>query len=276
MKKWNYSVSSADMAPRTAPLLLLGTPEENIKKAAQLGYDAIEVHTREDADWNIDAIKETMKQYNIGISAIVTGRLNTEGRCDLISDEPYITDACVKGMKQYIELASALDTDLILGWARGNVPAGGNREKYMSRLAKNLKTLDNYAGKFETKIMIEVINRYEINTFTTADELMTFLETYDLQNCYAHLDAFHMGIDERSPYEAIRRCKGRLGYFHLADNSRKYPGSGQFDFKKILETLEETGYHGYLSVECLPWPDPMRAAENALTFMKEIQEIKHK
>lgn len=274
MKKWNYSVSSADMAPATAPLLLLGTPEENMKKAAELGYDAIEIHTREDADWNIETIKAAMDQYQVSISAIVTGRLNTEGKCDLISDVPYITGACITGMMQYIDLAAKLNTNLILGWARGNIPAGGDRKKYMDRLAKNLKVLDAYAGQKNVRIMIEVINRYEINTFTTADELMTFLETYELPNCYAHLDTFHMGIDECSPYEAIRRCKGRLGYFHLADNSRKYPGSGQFNFSEILKTLDEISYHGYLSIECLPLPDNMQAAEKALLFMKETERSK--
>lgn len=274
MKKWNYSVSSADMAPTTAPLLLLGTPEENIKKAAELGYDAIEIHTREDADLDIVSIRKAMKSYDISISALVTGRLNTEGKCDLISDVPYIADACINGMLQYIDLAAQLETDIIIGWAKGNVPPGGNREKYMARLARNLKTIDNHAGRCGVKVMIEIINRYEVNIFTKADELMTFFEKHCLPNCYAHLDAFHMGIDECDPYEAIRRCRGRLGYFHLADNSRMYPGSGQFDFGRMLETLEEIGYDGYLSVECLPLPDGMEAAKRALDYMKKTERSK--
>lgn len=271
MKNWKYAVSGADMAPETAPLLMLGTPEENLIKAAGLGYDAVEIHTREDVEPDIEAIKNIMKTHNISVSAVVTGRLNTEGKCDLISDEPYITEACINGMYKYIDLASQLNADIILGWARGNIPAGGDRDKYMSRLAKNLKTIDRYAGTKNVRIMIEVINRYEINTFNTAEELMSFLETHNLPNCYAHLDAFHMGIDECNPYEAIERCGGRLGYFHLADNSRKYPGSGQFDFGKILKKLEQTGYDGYLSVECLPWPDHMEAARKALQYMKETE-----
>ena len=271
MKIWKYSVSSADAAPVTAPLLLLGSAEENLIKAGEIGYDAIEIHTREDDAPDPDMLRQAMRTSGVGISAIVTGRLNTEGRCDLISDEPYITDSCIRGMKKYIDLAAELGTDIILGWARGKVPAGADRKKYMSRLARNLKVLDEYAGERGVRIMIEVINRYEINTFNTAEELMSFLEANDLPNCCAHLDTFHMGIDEEDPIEAIRRCGGRLGYFHLADNSRKYPGTGQFRFGEILDALEETGYDGYLSVECLPWPDHRSAAEKALQYMKEIE-----
>ena len=271
MRQWNYSVSSADSAPATAPLLLMGSPEANLETASKLGYRAIEIHTREDEMQDISSVREAMERCGVAISAIVTGRLNTEGGCDLMSDKPYVTEACINGLMKYIDLAEMMSTDIILGWARGKVPAGGDRAKYMSRLARNLKTLDRYAGDKGVRIMIEVINRYEINTFNTADELMGFLEEYDLPNCFAHLDAFHMGIDEVDPYEAIRRCGKRLGYFHLADNSRKYPGSGQFDFAKLLETLEDTDYEGYLSVECLPWPDHIQAAERALQFMRETE-----
>ena len=271
MKTWKYSVSSADAAPVTAPLLLIGTSKDNLKIAGGIGYDAIEIHTRENELTEIEEVRQVMKENQVGISAIVTGRLNTEGHCDLISDEPYITDSCIRGMKQYIDLAGELGTDILLGWARGKVPPGGNRAKYMNRLASNLKILDEYAGSRQVRIMIEVINRYEINTFNTAEELMDFLGRYDLPNCYAHLDTFHMGIEEENPYEAIRRCGSRLGYFHLADNSRKYPGTGTIDFKSMLNVLEEIDYDGFLSVECLPWPDHREAAEKALAYMKETE-----
>ena len=79
-----------------------------------------------------------------------------------------------------------------------------------------------------------------------------------------------MGIDECDPVEAIRLCRGKLGYFHLADNSRRYPGSGQFDFSRILDALDEIDYDGYLSVECLPYPNGEAAAEKAILFLKDL------
>ena len=128
MKTWKHSVSSADTAPSTAPLLLLGTVENNLRTARQMGYDAIEIHTREDEDLDIDSIRRTMQESGMKISAIVTGRLNTEGRCDLMSDEPYIARICIECMKRYVDLAAELDTDLILGWVRGRIPAGTESE----------------------------------------------------------------------------------------------------------------------------------------------------
>lgn len=268
MENRKFAISSADEAPATAPILLQGSVEHNLRMAAQLGYDAIEIHTREDAELDYEAIRNATDCYGASVAAVVTGRLNTEGKCSLMADEPYIVSATMDGMRRYIDMAQRLDADLVIGWVKGNIPQGGRREKYMFRLAKNLQILNDYGKERGVRLNIEVINRYEVNVFTTADELMTFLETYQLDNCYAHLDTFHMGVDECDPVAAIRRCGDRLGYFHLADNSRRYPGSGQFDFKKILKALDEIDYRGYLSVECFPYPSAEIAASRAITHLK--------
>ena len=272
MKTWKMALSSADEAPSTAPILLQGSVEHNLQMAAQLGYDAIEIHTREDAELDYHAIQKACTCFGTQIAAVVTGRLNTEGKCSLMADEPYIVSAAMDGMRKYIDMAQKLKADLVVGWVKGNIPQGQNREKYMSRLAKNLQILNDYGKERSVKLNIEVINRYEVNVFTTADEIMTFLETYPLDNCYAHLDTFHMGIDECDPVAAIHRCKGKLGYFHLADNSRRYPGSGQFDFGKILQALDDIEYDGYLSVECLPYPNGELAATRAITHLKTVMQ----
>ena len=270
MKQWKFAVSSADEAPATAPILLQGTVEENLEKAAKLGYDAIEVHTREDVELDYDAICAAYQSTGARVSMVITGRLNTEGMCSLVADEPYIVSATMDGMRQYIDMAQKLGAGIVIGWVKGNVPKGGKREKYLDRLAKNLRILAAYGAERNVKLNLEVINRYEVNIFTTARETVDFLETYQLDNCYVHLDTFHMGIDECDPVEAIRISKGRLGYFHLADNSRRYPGSGQFEFSRILGSLLEIGYGGYLSVECLPWPSGEEAAAAALRYLKPL------
>ncbi len=80
-----------------------------------------------------------------------------------------------------------------------------------------------------------------------------------------------MNMEEFDSCAAIRRCGKRLGYFHAADNSRRYPGSGQLDFPKILHTLEEVGYGGYITVECLPEPDRATAARKAIEHLRQCE-----
>ena len=147
MKDWKFALSSADEAPLTAPILLRGELRENLIKASEIGYHALEVHTRETALWDYPVIEKVMQECNIKISAIVTGRLNTEGKVNLIDDVPYITQSAVAGMKQYIDMAERFKTDIVVGWIKGNIPAGGNEKKYLDRLAYHLQILNDYAGK---------------------------------------------------------------------------------------------------------------------------------
>jgi len=271
MKDWKYAVSSAEDAPSTAPILFCGDICTNMQAAGKLGYSAIEVHIRETADIDYDAIAKTQMESGTKVGMIITGRLNTEGKVNLMDDIPYITDAAIEGMKKYIDIASKLHADIVVGWIKGNIPAGGIRAKYLNRLAHNLKILAEYAMDKNVKINLEVINRYEVNVFTTCREIVDFLDAYDLNNCYIHLDTFHMNIDETNPVEAIQLAGSRLGYFHLADNSRRYPGSGQLDFVKLIKTLEDIGYDGYLSVECLPYPSGEEAARRAIKYLKSLK-----
>ena len=269
MKNWQFALSSADEAVLSAPILLRGELRDNLIQAAQLGYQALEVHTRETVPWDYSAIEKVMLECNMRISAIVTGRLNTEGQVNLIDDIPYITQSALIGMKQYIEMAERFKTDIVVGWVKGRIPANGNEKKYLDRLAYHLRILNDYAGERNVRLFLEVINRYETNLFNTAQATMEYIEVNNLENCFVHLDTFHMGIEETNPVEAIKLCGKKLGYMHFADNTRGYPGSGGFDFRKIIQALDTIGYGGYLSVECLPKPDGITAAQYALKHLME-------
>jgi sugar phosphate isomerase/epimerase len=272
MKHFRYALSSAPYAPETAPILLKGDICSNLKKAKELGYDAIEIHLRENDPIDLLSIQHTMQQTGVRISMIMTGRLFTEGNCSLLDDSPCTMQAAIEGTRQYIDLAASLGADIVIGWLTGNIPqAALCRRKYFNRLAANLKLLSVYAQDKNVRINIEVINRYEVNAFTTAKSLMDFIQDYHLENIYIHLDSFHMNLDECSFREAILSVKNKLGYFHLADNTRFYPGSGMIDFKEILKLLRSVNYEGYLSVECFPKPTGEEAAKLAIQYMKSIE-----
>ena len=270
MRNWKLAISSADSAPATSPILLQGTVCDNLEKAASLGYDAIEVHMRETEPIDIDIISEKMKKHNVRIAMVLTGRLNTEAHLSLMDDDENIIRQAIEGLKRYIDIARQLDAGIVIGWAKGTIPPGEKRELYMDRLANHLRTISGYGLKRNVPINLEVINRYETNVFNTALETVGFLQKYSLKNCFVHLDTFHMNIEEKDMYDAIRCCKGRLGYFHVADNDRNFVGHGELNFERIFSTLGEIGYEGYISVECLPIPDGLTAAKNSISQIKRI------
>ena len=258
------ALSSAIEAPQSAPILLRGNVLESMQRAAELGYGAIELHIREDALLNRKQILHMSEELNVKISAVVTGRLATEGQCDLMNDIPYVASAAKEGLRRYIEIAHELKSDVIIGWLKGRIPPEGQRKRYCDRLAASLMSVLDEAQRGGVRLLIEVINRYETNMFNTGGELCQFIADYQLEGCFVHLDSFHMNIEESNPVTTIHATGKQLGYFHLADNQRRYPGSGCIDFRSIFEALRAIDYQGYLSVECLPEPDADTAARLAL------------
>jgi sugar phosphate isomerase/epimerase len=182
-----------------------------------------------------------------------------------------MTEAAAKGMLSYVAMASKLKTDLSVGRIKGNIPVGVSLEPYLARLASNLREICSVASDCGVKILLAVINHYETNLFTTTKETLDFMNRFDLPNCFIQLDTYDMGIEEAKPFEAMQLCGKKLGHFRVADNTRCWPGNGTHDFHRYLTTLNEIGYEGFVTVECLAKPDGITAAQKAIEHLKQCQ-----
>jgi sugar phosphate isomerase/epimerase len=265
--RFKLAVTIAEDSPGNAPLLLTGRLIDSIKKAAEIGYDGVELHTREDAALDFSGIREALDETKLRISAIATGRLNTQAGLNLSDESDLVVKGAIDGLRKYIALAARFDTDLIVGWLVGNIPCGCSSAVYHRRLADSLEVVSREAADSGVKIFIEVINRYESNFFNTATSLSEFLSDNKLSNCFIHLDTFHMGIEEIDPLGSIGKAGNMLGYVHVADNTRLRPGAGTVNFPLYFNKLAEIGYDGWLSVECLPRPDGEIAAKEAFDYL---------
>lgn len=272
MRKWKYGVSAAPDAPKTAPILLKGDICHCLREAAAIGFDAIEYHTRENAEFDIAEIKRTMQETGCRISMLVTGRLYTEGHYSLTSEDPENEKTALEGLLRYIDMAAALECGIVIGWAKGNIRESSSRESYFKKLTKNLKILDQSAFEKNVPIVIEVINHYEVDVFMTAEETSAYIQEQGFKSCFVHLDTFHMSLEELNFVKAIQTAGPRLGYVHLADTTRWYPGSGYMDYKPIMRTLEQAGYSGYLTIECFPHENAKETAEKGLRYLKVLED----
>ena len=70
MCTWKYGISFAESTPLTAPLPLDGDLYQAIKKAAKLGYDAVEVHTRESFSFDFQRLEQMKEAVIDGVDLI--------------------------------------------------------------------------------------------------------------------------------------------------------------------------------------------------------------
>ena len=272
---FKYGVSAAlEELPETQPVTLRGPIEELCRFAKETGYDALELHIREPKRYDAKKIRSVAQQYGIRICAAANGMEYTVGGLSLIDDDTGKREEAIKRVFEHIDFVSELGAMLIVGIMRGNVPKGKPVPVYRSRFAEALGRICDYAAQKQVPVVLESILRYINNYLNSVPETMDFITSLGHKNLALHLDTHSMALEEKNLKESILYCKNKpLGYVHYSDNNRYYPGGGALDFKALTHALLDIGYTGYITIECLPYPNAEESARRGLSYLRDIENI---
>ena len=272
---FKYGIACAlEELPLTQPVALRGSIEDVCRTAKNIGYDAIELHTRDPKRFNADEIRKITGDFGLSVCAVANGMEYTVGGLSLIDDNKENREAAFGRILEHADFAAVLSAKLIVGIMRGNIPRGGDGAAVLGTFSEILGGICDYAEKTGTEVVVESILRYINNYLCGVRETMNFICSQNRRRLSLHIDTHSMAMEERNMRESILYCKNKpLGYVHYSDNNRLYPGGGALDFTEITGSLIEIGYRGYITVECLPWPDAEECARRALVYMKSAEEI---
>jgi sugar phosphate isomerase/epimerase len=173
-------------------------------------------------------------------------------------------------MKEHIELASKFNSLVIIGLIKGNLPDDSQKHQAMEWAIKACRECADFAQNYGVKILMEAINRYEMNWLNSVSDGINILKEINKNNVLLHIDTFHMNIEDSSFRESILEAKNLVGYVHFADSNRWAPGYGHINFQDIISALEEINYQGFLSLEVFPLPDPDTAAKKGIENMRKL------
>ena len=226
------------------------TIEKTIKRIAKLGYDKIEIQGTPE-QYDTTKVGKLLKEYNIGCWGSVTLML---GERNLLAKDKKQRANSVQYVKDVVRMVKELDGTMVsvVPATVGKIIPDGRPDEEWEWAVEGMKEIYDYAENLGILIGIEPINRFETYFINRGDQAFALAEAVG-PNCGVCLDTFHMNIEEDDIYAAIRRAKGRLVGFHVADNNRMAPGMGTINWRKIIKTLQEIGYDKVLSVEfCSP------------------------
>jgi D-psicose/D-tagatose/L-ribulose 3-epimerase len=116
-------------------------------------------------------------------------------------------------------------------------------------VVQNLKELAQYAAERGKQICIEPLNRFETDFLNTCDQCLKLIKAIGAKNVKAHLDTFHMNIEEKAQGPAIRKAGRLLGHFHACGSDRGTPGNDHIDWKSIKGALKAIKYNGDVVIE---------------------------
>ncbi|MDA8202790.1 MAG: sugar phosphate isomerase/epimerase [Chloroflexi bacterium] len=246
--------------------------EVSIAKAARMGYDGIELALGRADDVVAGQVAALLDHHRMGISAISTGRVFAEQRAWLTSPDGAVRGRAVEILQGLVELAAELGVRRVnVGRVRGFIPEGETLEIAETRFVAGISEVAAHALPHGIDIVVEPVNRYEINYVNSVDpDGIRLVERLGLPNVTLMPDVFHMNVEDASIAASLVAAGAKVGYVHLADSNRWAPGQGHTDFVAILDALRTIGYDDWVAVEILPYPSADEAAEQAITYLRTL------
>ena len=228
--------------------------KEDFKKFAELGYKGIELSVRDVDDINWYDFDMALQSNSLELTTIATGLVRKIDNISLIDENYEGRNRAISRIKKMIEHITTYknrDKNILIGYIKGEL-SGSDTEnkKRMDLLNKSLWDLLELAEQKKVRLLIEVINHKETNFITKISSGVEFISGFNSDYLKLVIDTFHMHIDEKDSYKAIKEAGLYIGYVHIADSGRKFPGEGSIDFKPVLKALDEIDYNGYLMIEC--------------------------
>ena len=152
-----------------------------------------------------------------------------------------------------------------------------------------LAELADKAAESGISLGLEFCNRYETNVINTTAQTLEFIEAIARPNIFAHLDTYHMNIEEKSISGAIKAAAaaGKLGYVHVGESHRGQLGTGSVNWDDFFGALTEVGYDGVVTFESFSskvvhstfsndlaiwrnlWDDNVELAQGAREFIRQ-------
>jgi len=227
---------------------------EKLRNLERYGFDAVELdgaalNHAEDLAYHVAALADSP----VRACSICGGH-----PAELVHPERVHRQACVDALKRHLERAARLGAvGVITVPIFNSSPRVPDLTPWMARqdierclLEAMLAELVPFAESVGAAILLEPLNRYESNSLPRQEDGAAIVREVGSPAVRLMSDTFHMHIEEPDTPAAIRAVGDTIGHVHLADNTRREPGSGDIDFAAILAALREVGFTGHMAFEC--------------------------
>ena len=238
-----------------------------VDRAANLGYDGVELALLRAEEVDIPRMKERLSATGLEIPCISSGQVFAADRLYFTHPDAAVREAAVTRIIGMIYLAGEFGARVNTGRVRGLVHEGESTETAKERYMACLHRCADVAESVGIELIVEPVNRYEVNFINNCAEGLDIVKAAGRQCIKLMPDLFHMNIEDVSFRQIFESAREYISYVHVADSNRLAPGWGHLPFDEIFQILSDIGYDGYLTAEILPKPEPDQAAAQAASYL---------
>jgi len=241
--------------------------EDSMRKAAECGYHGVELALKTADEVDRSQLSRWLGARDLEVSCISTGQVFAALGLYFTHPDPAAREKVVGVFAGLIDLATDFGGMINVGRARGFIGEGQSKSDVEARFLEMAGRICEMAARKDVTIIIEPVNRYEINFINSVEEGAAVLKKLPQKNIGLMPDVFHMNIEDDRIGDTLARHGSLIKYIHFADSNRHAPGWGHLDFDDVFNGLRRAGFDGWASIEILPVPDPDAAARQAARFI---------
>lgn len=249
---------------RKGPFVFHDDAAAGCAKAAELGFDAVEVFAPSADAINTLPLKELLEEHKLELAAVGTGAGMVIHGLHLCDADPSRRQQARDFIKGIIDAGAPFKAPAIIGSMQGRWDAETDKDTALGYLRDSLNELGAHAANHGVPLIYEPLNRYETNLATTMAEGVELLAPLTNDNVVLLADLFHMNIEEANIAQGIRDGGKHIGHVHFVDSNRQAAGRGHMDYAPIAQALADIGYDGYASAEAFPIPDSNETARQTI------------
>lgn len=219
------------------------------RKAAEMGFGALEMPLESAGDWAPAAAREVLD--GAGLTPVVIGAMGP-GR-SLLARAGNVA-ATQEYVRACLAAARVLGARVVAGpfYAPTGVTwrmSDDERTSVAAELRRNLAPLVAEAAEFGITLAVEPLNRYETSVLNTVEQALEALGPLIGPGLGLALDTYHLNIEEKRPDDAIRRAGSAIAHVQVCGNDRGAVGDDHTDWPGTLAALDNAGYSGILGLE---------------------------
>ena len=252
------------------PWVLWDNLEKSLQTAYQVGFDGVELFTKNASIESEKPLDSLLNQYNLSLGAVGTGAGKVLHGLTLTDEDVNVRNEARLFIKEMISFGANFGAPSILGSMQGSFSENVSKETALNYLREALEDLGDHALGLGTFFIYEPLNRYETNLFNLFEEACSFCRNLNTNGVKVLADLFHMNIEETDIAASIKPNADMLGHVHFADSNRKPVGYGHTEMKPICESLKEINYSGYISAEAFAYPNPETAAQQTIKSFRKF------
>jgi sugar phosphate isomerase/epimerase len=161
---------------------------------------------------------------------------------------------------------------MVLGSPKQRTSQGNTAAEATKNLKEGLASVAAHAGERGVIIALEPLASKDTDVVNTLDQSARIVKEIGNPAVQTMFD-FHNTADEREPLDAlVKRHYGAIRHVHVNEMDGRHPGTGNFDFRPVFQTLADLKYSRWVSLEVFDFkPGPVEIANAAMSYFRSLE-----